>query len=115
MVTSALPVDRSPVLNPVDDYHLGVTIDRVDYSVVATASGIKTGEFTDQSLAGSLRILPDRSRKSDDCGVADLCWERVQVPKTFRSDPDLIHRVRRLRYLAVARFHPRQPRTETVQ
>jgi hypothetical protein len=62
-----------------------------------------------------LRVLPDRSRKSDECGVADLCWERVQVPETLRSDSDLIHRVRRLRYLAVARFHPRQPRTETVQ
>jgi len=112
VVTSALPVDGSPVLDPVDDHNLGVIIDCVDDSVVAAASGVETGEFTDQSLARSLRVFPDRSRKSDECRVADLCWECGQLPETLRGDSDVIHRIR---YLAVEGFRPPPPQIENVQ
>ena len=87
---SAWPVGGAPMLDSVHDHDAGSIVDAVDHPVITSTGGEQAAELSDEWLAESAGILPDRSPHGGEGGITDLFWKLVEVAETFRGDPDLV-------------------------
>lgn len=78
------------MLDSVHGHDAGRIVDAVDDPVVTPTSGEQADELSDEGLAESAGILPDRSPHGGKGGITDLFWKLVEVAETFRGDPDLV-------------------------
>ena len=88
---SARPVGGAPVLNPVHDYRLSTIVDAVNDPIVAAAGRVQAREIAYERLTQLPRAFTDGAPQGFKRSVSNLFRQVVQMPETFRGDPDLIH------------------------
>jgi hypothetical protein len=75
----------------VDEDDVGILVDLVDDAELSATGGVQAFQFTSERLAGTMRVLGDRSHDGLDNGASDLRGKLIEVPESLRRDLDLVH------------------------